>query len=85
MGRVREGEVRYLTDDRDQTNRNELAIFRGGNGDLYVGVMPEGEAGIKCFVRICLSGGASASNPKLVRAIFDAFKALGGEASRKPS
>lgn len=75
----REGEVRYLTDDRDQRARNELAFFRGGNGDLYVGVMPEGEAGFGCFVRICLSGGAAARNPKLVRAVFEAFKALGGE------
>lgn len=43
--------------------------------------MPRGEAGIGRFVRICLSGGAAASNPKLVRAVFDLFKAMGGEPS----
>lgn len=39
-------EVRYLTDDRDEPNKNELVITLGGNGDWYVAVAPEGEGTI---------------------------------------
>lgn len=68
-------EVRYLTDDRDEEVRHELVIMRGGNGDLYVSVVPEGK---KAFegVRICLSGGARASVPGLAMAIAKAFEAI---------
>jgi len=39
-------EVRYLTDDRDFKDRNELVITLGGNGDWYVAVVPEGQGTI---------------------------------------
>lgn len=66
----------YLTDDRDKTERNELAIFQGGNGDWYVGVVPEGEMGIGRFVRLCTSGGASSRCPGLTTAIGYVYDAL---------
>ncbi|MBI4132656.1 MAG: hypothetical protein HY473_00955 [Candidatus Sungbacteria bacterium] len=69
-------EVRYLTDDRDERNRNELVILLGGNGDWYVAVVPEGEGTIGRAVRICTSGGASAAAPGLGVAIANAFRAL---------
>jgi len=69
-------EVRYLTDDRDLEDRNELVIGFGGNGDWYVAVVPEGEGTIGRGVRICTSGGASAVAPGLGRAIAQAFRAL---------
>jgi hypothetical protein len=69
-------EVRYLTDDRDDRRRNELVISFGGNGDWYVGVVPEGEGAIGRSVRICTSGGASFAAPGLGVAVADAFRAL---------
>ncbi len=71
-------EVRYLTDDRDETRRrNELVISFGGNGDWYVAVVPEGQEGtIGHSVRICTSGGASSAVPGLAPAIADMFRAL---------
>lgn len=78
---MRIGEVRYLTDDRDDPKpRNELSIFRGGNGDWYVGVSPEGAMGLGQFVRICTSGGAASSCPALVQAVSDAYVALAAQA-----
>lgn len=76
MAQIRE--VRYLTDDRDYPERNELVIFQGGNGDWYVGVAPEGQGCIGKSVRICTSGGASSRVPGLAVAIADAFRALEG-------
>jgi hypothetical protein len=68
--------VRYLTDDRDALNRNELVLFAGGNGDWYVGVVPEGEGfGGRC-VRICTSGGAASAVPGLGVAIAKAYLAI---------
>ena len=69
-------EVRYLTDDRDEKQRNELAIILGGNGDWYVAVVPEGEKTAGRAVRICTSGGASRAVPGLGPAIADGFRAL---------
>lgn len=67
---------RYLTDDRDERNRNELIIFQGGNGDWYVGVVPEGEMWIGRTVRICTSGGAASACPGLPSAIAAAYRAM---------
>lgn len=67
--------VRYLTDDRDTKERQELVIQRGGNGDYYVSVVPEGERTFR-GVRICTSGGAASRFPKLVAAIADAYRTL---------
>lgn len=73
-------EVRYLTDDRDEKHRNELVIYRGGNGDWYVSVVPEGEGCMGKGVRLCTSGGASKRCPGLPIAISKAFQAIhGGE------
>lgn len=69
-------EVRYLTDDRDERRRNELVISYGGNGDLYVAVVPEGEGTIGRAVRICTSGGASSAVPGLGVATARAFRAI---------
>ena len=69
-------EVRYLTDDRDEPNRNELVIQFGGNGDWYLAVVPEGEGAMGRAVRICTSGGASSAAPGLPNAIADAFRAI---------
>lgn len=70
-------EARYITDDRDTPKpRNELVINSGGNGDWYIGVVPEGEGTLGRMVRICTSGGASTSCPGLGAAIADAFRAI---------
>jgi len=69
-------EARYLTDDRDFKDRNELVITLGGNGDWYVSVVPEGQGAIGRGVRICTSGGASSRVPGLAPAIANAFRAL---------
>jgi hypothetical protein len=69
-------EVRYLTDDRDERQRNELVIGYGGNGDWYVAVVPKGEGTIGRGVRICTSGGASSAAPGLAPAIARAFHAI---------
>lgn len=69
-------EVRYLTDDRDEAERNELVITRGGNGDLYVAVAPEGRGTIGRAVRLSTSGGSAAAAPGLARAAADMFAAL---------
>ena len=69
-------EVRYLTDDRDFKDRNELVITLGGNGDWYVAVVPEGQGTIGRGVRICTSGGASSGAPGLPVAIANAFHSL---------
>ena len=69
-------EARYLTDDRDLKERNELVILSGGNGDWYVGVVPEGEGYIGRMVRICTSGGASVAAPGLGVAIANAYRAI---------
>lgn len=69
-------EARYLTDDRDLPDRNELVIMTGGNGDWYVAVVPEGEGTIGRAVRISTSGGASSAAPGLTKAISDAFRAI---------
>lgn len=71
-------EHRYLTDDRDLRTRNELSVMWAPNGDYYVSVCPEGEAGIGRSVRICTSGGAASPNPELVNAVRALFEALGG-------
>ena len=69
-------EVRYLTDDRDELQRNELVITLGDNGDWYVAVVPEGKKTIGRGVRISTSGGASRMVPGLGQAIAAAFKSL---------
>ncbi len=69
-------EVRYLTDDRDESKRNELVILPGGNGDWYVSVVPEGQGCAGKGVRICTSGGASKAAPGLPGAIADAYRAI---------
>lgn len=70
-------EVRYLTDDRDHEGRlNELVITLGGNGDYYVGVVPQGQGCIGRAVRVCTSGGASSRVPGLGQGIAAAFRAL---------
>lgn len=79
---MRDGERRYVTDDRDEMDRNELVIFQGGNGDWYVGVVEEGTAGLAGsgrWVRLCTSGGASSAKPGLTAAIAAAYRALGGQ------
>jgi len=79
-GRMSDGQnsemVRYLTDDRDESHRNELVIMQGGNGDWYVAVVPEGEGTIGRAVRLCTSGGASSRCPGLTGAIANAFRAI---------
>lgn len=67
---------RYLTDDRDAKNRNELVIQFGGNGDWYISVVPEGEGIIGRAVRISTSGGAQIACPGLGIAMADAFRAM---------
>ena len=69
-------EARYLTDDRDLKERNELVILLGGNGDWYVGVVPEGEGCLGRMVRHCTSGGASFEAPGLTVAISEAYRAI---------
>ncbi len=77
-------EVRYLTDDRDQPNRREFVMGMGGNGDWYVGVVPEGQEGmLGASVRLCTSGGASSTAPGFLPGIANAFRAL-LEAAEKP-
>ena len=80
-------EARYLTDDRELKERNELVILQGGNGDWYVGVVPEGEGCLGRMVRLCTSGGASFAAPGLTVAISDAYRAMRGfpnEADDRP-
>ncbi len=67
---LREGEVRFLTDDLDDRERTELAIFHGGNGDWYIGVMDEGSAGINQFVRVRTSGVTVHGMPVLVANLY---------------
>ena len=68
--------VRYLTDDRDIRDRNELVIMQGDNGDWYVSVVPEGQGCIGKGVRLCTSGGASSRCPGLTVAIAQAYRAI---------
>lgn len=68
--------VRYLTDDRDAKDRQELVIQLGGNGDWYVATVPEGTGTMGRGVRICTSGGAQRAAPGLGIAIADAYRAL---------
>ena len=72
--------VRYLTDDRDLRDRNELVIMQGDNGDWYVSVVPEGEGCIGKGVRLCTSGGASSRCPGLTVAIAQAYRAIAANA-----
>lgn len=67
--------IRYVSDDRDYANRNELQIMRGGNGDFYISVCPAGQRTME-GVRICTSGGAAFEVPALVSAVCDAYDAL---------
>ncbi len=71
-----QNEMRYLTDDRDQTNLRELVIMQGGNGDWYVAVVPQGQGTMGQAVRICTSGGAARAAPGLPTAIADAYRAI---------
>ena len=77
---LREGEVRFLTDDMD-IERTELAIFPGGNGDWYIGVVEEGTAGIGRFVRVRTSGVAVHGMPRL---IADLYRLLQRELAEAP-
>ena len=74
-GMIRE-HVRYLTDDRDATRRNELILGQADNGDWYIATVPEGEFGVGKFVRLCTSGGASSRCPGLTVAIAGAYNAI---------
>ena len=65
-------EFRYESDDRDGI---ELCISTAPNGDFYIGVAENG-AKIYPNVRICTSGGCSATNPALLKAIREVFQAL---------
>lgn len=67
--------ARYLTDDRDLDERHELVIFKGENGDWYVGIAREGRAPLDA-VRLCTSGGAASAAPGLTVAISDAWAAI---------
>jgi hypothetical protein len=68
----------YLTDDRDLDQRTELVVRYSPSGDYYIGSRLEGDRILFNGVRICTRGGASSSNPKLVKAVQDLFQALGG-------
>jgi hypothetical protein len=78
-GKVRE--VRYLTDDRDARDgrRLELCIGWGNNGDWYVVTVPEGARSFDA-VRLCTSGGASATVPELTVLVARMFRALASAA-----
>lgn len=83
LGNIEEiTEVRYLSDDRDSKKINELVIIFGGNGDLYVSVVPKGKGTIGKAVRICASGGAALAAPGLGVSIARAFRALAGASGR---
>lgn len=69
-------QMRYLTDDRDERNPNEIIITQGGNGDWYVATAPKGQGALGKAVRICTSGGASTRCPGLAPAIANAFRAI---------
>ena len=69
--------LRYVTDDRDRPNDEQMAlfIFQGGNGDWYVSVGQKDS--YPCTgVRLCTSGGASSECPGLTAAIADAYRAI---------
>ena len=82
---LREGEVRFLTDDMD-IERTELAIFPGGNGDWYIGVVEEGTAGTVLasgrFVRVRTSGVAVHGMPRLVAELYRLLRRELAEAAR---
>lgn len=66
----------YVTDDRDDEERHKLHISLGGNGDYYVGVIPEGDNWPWHSVRICTSGGAATHAQGLLRGIATAYRCL---------
>jgi len=76
-------EVRYLTDDRDRPERQELVLQHGGNGDIYVSVVDEGDCPIT-GVRLATSGGASHHATKLVFGMMDAFNEIYEKALQNP-
>lgn len=76
-------ELRYLTDDRDKEDRNELVLQHGGNGDLYVSVVPEGRPAFE-GVRLAMSGGAGYRMPDLVYGLMTSFNQVFEKAAADP-
>lgn len=78
--------LRYLTDDRDyrREDQRELVIMQGGNGDFYVQVVEPDRWSVR-GVRIAMSGGCSSENPRLARAVADAYRAMYNAAHGRPT
>lgn len=67
-----EPELRILTDDCD-LNNNELCIQRGGNGDIYVSIGPQGFRHSPHCVRLATSGGVITQHRDLILALAKAL------------
>jgi hypothetical protein len=67
--------LRFNTDDRDVSSA-QLCIMQGNNGDWYVSVADGPDHYPTTAVRICTSGGASASHPGLGLSISRAYEAI---------
>jgi len=66
------------SETRDVDNEpNKLIMWNAGNGDLYMTICPESHRG-GISMRFERSGGASTKNPKLLRALTDAYDAIAG-------
>ncbi len=66
----------YMSDDVD-IEPNRLRLDQGGNGDWYLTILKPGER-MGVAVRITTSGTRS-SAPDMPRAVFDLYRAMGGE------
>lgn len=56
---------------------NKLILWNSGNGDLYIGIAPKSHRSCYThYLRIERSGGASTRNPRLVKALTEAYHAI---------
>ena len=66
-----------------EEERNKLIMWNAPNGDLYLSICPESHNG-GIHMRIERSGGAATRNPKLVKALTDAYDAIAGNYEETP-
>lgn len=80
--------VEFSAGETNEGNKepNKLIMWNGGNGDLYIGIAPQSHRSCYShYLRIERSGGASTRNPRLVKALTEAYDAIAGNEDTSPT
>ena len=71
--------VEFSAVETNEANKepNKLVLWNGGNGDIYIGICPKSKRSTYThYLRVERSGGASTTNPNVVRILTELYREL---------